>query len=120
MNQTNFIFTPENVSKYWNLLNYSNNPEDKKKANEFIYAFKNNCSQCLEISIELFKSESLDDKIISSLLLYQYIKDNPKKFLENEQLFTQIKDYLFNTIIIPYVNSDDKEQNEQQNINKSK
>ena len=120
MNETNFIFTPENVSKYWNLLNYSNNPEDKKKANEFIYAFKNNCSQCLEISIELFKSESLDDKIISSLLLYQYIKDNPKKFLENEQLFTQIKDYLFNTIIIPYVNSDDKEQNDQQNINKSK
>ena len=51
MNQTNFIFTPENVSKYWNLLNYSNNPNDKKQANDFIIAFKKNCSQCLEISI---------------------------------------------------------------------
>ena len=120
MNQTNFIFTPENVSKYWNLLNYSNNPNDKKQANDFIIAFKKNCSQCLEISIELFKSNSLDDKIISSLLLYQYIKDNPKLLLENEQRFTQLKEYLLNTILIPYATSNDTESNDQQNITKTK
>ena len=31
MNNNNFIFTPENVSKYWNLLNYSNNQNDKNR-----------------------------------------------------------------------------------------
>ena len=120
MNQTNLIFTPENISKYWNLLNYSNNPNDKKQANDFLIALKKNCSQCFEISIELFKSNSLDDKIISSLLLYQYIKENTKILLENEQRFTQIKEYLLKTILIPYANSNDIEVNEPQNITKTK
>ena len=58
MNKNNFIFTPENVSKYWNLLNNSNNPDDKKIANQYLMQLKEECSQLLEISIELFKSKS--------------------------------------------------------------
>ena len=94
MKNSNFIFTPENISKYWNLLNTSNSPEDSKIANEFLFQFKKNCPQSLEISIELFKNESLDDKIISSLLIYQYLKENPKILLNNEKLFNQIKSYI--------------------------
>ena len=118
MNNSNFIFTPENVSKYWNLLNNSNNPNDKKEANDFLIQFKRNCPQCLEISIELFKSQSLDDKLISSLLIYQYLKENPKILLNNEQLFNQIKSYILESILIPYTN--EKENEEQDNANKSK
>ena len=118
MKNSNFIFTPENISKYWNLLNTSNNPEDRKIANEFLFQFKKNCPQSLEISIELFKNESLDDKIISSLLIYQYLKENPKILLNNEKLFNQIKSYILDTILIPYSNEKNSEENK--NINESK
>ena len=118
MNNNNFIFTPENVSKYWNLLNYSNNQNDKKTANEFLMQLKKNCQQLLEISIELFKSQSLDDKLISSLLIYQYLKENPKILMNNEQLFNQIKSYILDSILIPYTEENANENN--QNINKSK
>ena len=118
MKNSNFIFTPENISKYWNLLNTSNSPEDRKIANEFLFQFKKNCPQSLEISIELFKNESLDDKIISSLLIYQYLKENPKILLNNEKLFNQIKSYILDTILIPYSNEKNSEENK--NINESK
>ena len=67
MNKNNFIFTPENVSKYWNLLNNSNNPDDKKIANQYLMQLKEECSQLLEISIELFKSKSLYTYFITLL-----------------------------------------------------
>ena len=118
MNNSNFIFSPENVSKYWNLLNNSNNPNDKKEANEYLMQIKKNCPQLLEISIELFKSQSLDDKIISSLLIYQYLKENPNILLSNEQLFNQIKSFILDSILIPYTTENDIEDNK--NINKSK
>ena len=118
MDNLNFNFTAENVSKYWNLLNNSNNSNERKIANEFLMKFKKNCTQCLEISFELFKSSSLDDKLISSLLIYQYLKENPKLFLNNEQLFTQLKSYLLNSILIPYTS--EKEIEDNQNINKTK
>ena len=118
MKNSNFIFNPENISKYWNLLNTSNSPEDRKIANEFLFQFKKNCPQSLEISIELFKNESLDDKIISSLLIYQYLKENPKILLNNEKLFNQIKSYILDTILIPYSNEKNSEENK--NINESK
>ena len=56
MNNSNFVFSPENVSKYWKLLNYSSNPEEKKIANSFLAKFKKNCPNCLEISMSLFFS----------------------------------------------------------------
>ena len=34
MDNSSFIFTPESVSKYWSILNNSNNPNDKKIAND--------------------------------------------------------------------------------------
>ena len=108
MNESNFVFSPENVSKYWKLLNYSNNPNDKKTANSFLAAFKKKCPNCLEISMSLFSRESSQDKLISSLLIYQYIKENPKKLLENKELYNQMKDYILNQILIPYT----KEQSE--------
>ena len=118
MNNNNFIFTPENVSKYWNLLNNSNNQDDKKIANQYLMQLKEECSQLLEISIELFKSQSLDDKLISSLLLYQYLKENPKILLNNGELFNRIKSYILYSILIPYTT--EKEIEDNQNINKSK
>ena len=118
MNISNFEFTPQNVSKYWNLLNNSNNQNDKKIANEFLIQFKKNCNQCLEISIELFKSPSLDDKIISSLIMYQTLKENPKKLLNNEQLYNQMKNYILNEILIPYTKENDDSLSN--NIDKNK
>ena len=79
---------------------------------------KRDCPQLLEISIELFKSQSLDDKLISSLLMYQYLKENPKILLNNEQLFNQIKSYILDSILIPYTEENDNQ--DIQNINKSK
>ena len=121
MNDSNFVFTPENISKYWNLLNYSNNLDDKRQANKFLYEFKKICPKYLDISIKLFESQSLDDKIISSLLIYQYLKENPKIFLNDEQKFNQMKEYILNKILIPYVNEKEIESNDsQENINKAK
>ena len=110
MNNSNFVFSPENVSKYWKLLNYSSNPEEKKIANSFLAKFKKNCPNCLEISMSLFSRESSQDKLISSLLIYQYIKENPKKLLENEELYNQIKEYILNQILIPYTRNKDEKK----------
>ena len=120
MNEQKFIFTPENLSKYWNLLNNSNNPNERKIANSFLSQFKKNCPNNLEISIELFSSESIEDKLISSILIYQHIKENPKKFLNNKDLFNQIKDYLLNKILIPYTEIQDNENNDNNENNNKK
>ena len=120
MNDQQFIFTPENLSKYWKILNNSNNPNERKIANSFLSEFKNKCPNNLEISIELFSSESIEDKLISSILIYQYIKENPKKFLNNKELFNQIKEYLLNKILIPYTEIQDNENNDNNEINNKK
>ena len=117
MDYSSFIFTPESVSKYWSILNNSNNPNDKKIANDFLIQLKKDCTQCLDISLQLFKSQSLDDKLISSLLIYQCLNENPK-ILNDEIIFTQIKSYLLDNILIPYTKQDDIK--DQDNITKSK
>lgn len=108
MIKASFDFSPENVSRYWKLLNYSTNPEEKKIANKFLHEFKTNCPDCLGISMSLFDRESSQDKLISSLLIYQYIKENHKKLFENKQLYYQIKDFILNKILIPYTKKQDE------------
>ena len=108
----NYDFTPENISKYWNILNNTNNPEERKTANLFLTELKKNCPNLLQISTKLFTSESIEDKLISTILIYQYIKDNIKKLLLDQQLFNEIKEYLLNQILIPYAKSGDNLENE--------
>ena len=117
MDNSSLTFTPENVSKYWNILNNSNNPNDKRISNDFLIQFKKDYNKCLQISFQLFKSQSLDDKLISSLLIYQCLNENPK-ILSNEKDFNQIKSYILDNILITYTN--EKEIEKQDNIVKSK
>ena len=120
MTDSNFIFSPENISKYWKMLNYSKNPAERKVANSFLTEFKQNCSQCLEISMSLFSSNSLEDKLISSILIYQHIKENPKKLLNDKQLFNKIKEYILNQVLIPFTKSEDNKVDENNsNLTKS-
>ena len=111
MNQENSVieeFTSSNISKFWNLLNYSNDISKKQVANIFFSNLKEKCQNYLEISIELFNnSDSKQDKLISSILIYQYIKENYIKFIENEILFNGIKDFLINKVLISYINKED-------------
>ena len=111
MNQENSVieeFTSNNISKFWNLLNYSNDISKKQVANIFFSNLKEKCQNYLEISIELFNnSDSKQDKLISSILIYQYIKENYIKFIENEILFNGIKDFLINKVLISYINKED-------------
>ena len=117
MIENNFAFSPENLSKYWKLLNNSSNPQERKIANSFLDKFKKNCPDCLEISISLFKSNELQDKLISSILIYQYIKENPKNILNNKELFNKIKDYILKEILIPFTNSSDETDINEKNNN---
>ena len=114
MIENNFVFNPENLSKYWKILNNSNDSQERKIANSFLDKFKANCPNCLEISMSLFKSNDLQDKLISSILIYQYIKENPKKILTNKELFNTIKNYIFTQMLIPFTNTSDES-----NINKN-
>ena len=115
MNETQIEYSSENISKYWKILNYSNSPEEKKFANMYLTNFKQKCQNCLQISFQLFNSPYLEDKLISSILIYQHIKENPRELLENKQLFTDIKDYILNKILIPYTNFSKENINEQNN-----
>ena len=117
MIENNFAFNPENLSKYWKLLNNSSNPQERKIANSFLDKFKKNCPDCLEICISLFKSNELQDKLISSILIYQYIKENPENILNNKELFNKIKDYILKEILIPFTNSSDETDINEKNYN---
>ena len=94
-------YTSNNISKFWKLLNYSNDITEKQIANIFFSNLKEKYQEYLEISIELFNTaETIQDKIISSILIYQYIKENYNKFIQNEILFNKVKEFL-----ITYINN---------------
>ena len=94
-------YTSKSISKFWKLLNYSNDITKKQIANIFFSNLKEKYKNYLEISIELFNTaESIQDKIISSILIHQYIKENYNKFIDNEILFNNTKDFL-----IRYINN---------------
>ena len=111
MNQeAKYEFTSNEISRFWNILNNSNDVAQKQIANTYFNNLKEKCSNYLDISIELFdKSNSVQDKIISSLLIYQYIKENYKAFIENKILFNKTKDFLINKTLILF--SNESEQN---------
>ncbi len=107
MNQENINieeFTSDSISKFWNLLNNSNDIFKKQVANNFFSNLKEKCENYLELSIELFnKSNSIQDKLISSILIYQYIKEHYDKLIENKIIYNYTKDFLINKLI-SYIN----------------
>ena len=97
-------YTSNNISLFWQLLNYSNDIIKKQLANTFFSNLKEKCLNYFEISIELFnKSNSSQDKLISVILIHQYIKEHYNNFIENQILFNSTKDFLLN-ILINYTN----------------
>ena len=97
-------YSSNNISLFWKLLNYSNDIIKKQLANTFFSNLKEKCQNYLEISVELFtKSSSSHDKLISTILIYQYIKENYTKFIEDQILFNSTKDFLIN-ILINFIN----------------
>ena len=111
MSQNNKLeFTSNNTSKYWNMLNFSNDTSQKQVANTYFSDLKAKCPDYIDISIELFnKSNLIQDKFISSLLIYQYIKENYNKLIENKVLFNSIKEFLVNKTLTSFAN--ETEQN---------
>ena len=107
--ENNEEFTSDSISKYWGLLNYSNNLAEKQIANEYFAKLKEKCPNYLEISIELFfKSNLVQDKIISTLLIYLYIKENNNNFLKNESFYNKTKDFLINKALNSIINESEK------------
>ena len=77
-------------------------------ANNFFSNLKEKCQNYLKISIELYQnSNSSQDKLISSILIYQYIKENYNKFIEDEILFNETKNFLINKGLISYINNNE-------------
>ena len=103
-------FTSNNISKYWNMLNFSNDITQRQIANTFFSDLKKNCPNYIDISIELYnKSNIIQDKFISSLLIYQYIKENYNKLIENKTLYNNLKEFLINKILFSFIK--ESEQN---------
>ena len=102
-------FTSQGISKNWNILNYSNDLAQKQSANNYFRNLKEKCANYLEISIELFNnSNSTQDKIISSLLIYQYIKENYNQIILDKILYNKTKEFLINKTLISFANESEK------------
>ena len=108
MKDNNFEYTSENISKYWKILNNSRNQDETKLANSYFTSLKNKCQNCIEICVELFSSSDMQDKFISSLLIYQYLKENPMKYIDNEELFNKIKNDILNKILQLFANESEE------------
>ena len=102
-------FTSDGISKYWNLLNYSNDIVQKNLANKYFSNLKEKCQNYLNLSIELFKkSNSIQDKLISSILIYQYIKENYNKLIDDKNAFNNVKEFLIKETLISFVNESEQ------------
>ena len=102
-------FTSDGISKYWNLLNYSNDIVQKNLANKYFSNLKEKCQNYLSLSIELFKkNNSIQDKLISSILIYQYIKENYNKLIDDKIAFNNVKEFLINETLISFVNESEQ------------
>ena len=100
-------YTSNNISKFWYLLNNSNDISEKQKANIYFSNLKEKYKNYFEISIELFnKSNSSQDKLISSILIYQYIKEHYGYFIDNQILYNNTKNFLINNALISFTNID--------------
>ena len=102
-------FTSDGISKYWNLLNYSNDIVQKNLANKYFSNLKEKCQNYLDLSIDLFKkSTSIQDKLISSILIYQYIKEKYNKLINDKNAFNNVKEFLINETLISFVNESEE------------
>ena len=107
--ETTSEFTSQGISQNWNILNYSNDLAKKQSANNYFRNLKEKCANYLEISIELFNnSNSTQDKIISSLLIYQYIKENYNQIILDKILYNKTKEFLINKTLISFANESEK------------
>ena len=98
-------FTSDGISKYWNLLNYSNDIIQKNLANKYFSNLKEKCQNYLNLSIELFKkNNSIQDKLISSILIYQYIKEYYNRLIDDKNAFNNVKGFLINDTLISFIN----------------
>ena len=105
-----FIFSWQNLSHFWHVLNHSHNSDETAQANLYINEFKNNCSNYLEISMNLFSSQYIEDKYLSSILIHQYIKSHPSILLNDKKIFDAIDDFVRNKVLIPYTQANDNQQ----------
>ena len=102
-------FTSDGISKYWNLLNFSNDIIQKNLANKYFSNLKEKCQNYLNLSIELFKkTNSIQDKLISSILIYQYMKENYSKLIDDKNQFHNLKGFLINETLISFVNESEQ------------
>jgi len=102
-------FTSDGISKYWNLLNFSNDIIQKNLANKYFSNLKEKCQNYLNLSIELFKkTNSIQDKLISSILIYQYMKENYSKLIDDKNQFNNLKGFLINETLISFVNESEQ------------
>ena len=99
LNMINITFTPENISKQWYILNYSNSMEEKRNANLYLTQFKQS-DKAFEIAVQIFKlSNNQNDKIFSCIILYQIIKEHANHILKDKIFFENIKNIFFNDIL---------------------
>ena len=99
----NITFTPENISKQWYILNYSNSMEEKRNANLYLTQFKQS-DKAFEIAVQIFKlSNNQNDKIFSCIILYQITSNSDMSILTGQDIIkTKIEEDELNKLKINY------------------
>ena len=96
MKNSNFIFTPENISKYWNLLNTSNNcfkpfafsmAKNWNKCMDFITAFNSKHyelfqKRSLTLQVQKILNEDELGSLIAKMFTYVGIMNNFRDILD--------------------------------------
>ena len=94
MNNINLPYTIENISQQWNILNNSTIPMENQFANEYLSNFINS-QNAYNICIELYKTNSEQEKKFSLFMLYQITSKNVSNLIDDKNLFKLYKNNLF-------------------------